>query len=155
MKSPNKVQNNGKRDVMEKYYSSVDGTLNHIICTLSDLAEISSNRLNLCPDESFLQLGLIKSGPRSYAPHFHLDHQTPRQIIRAQESWVVMRGSVEVTLYDTDDKVQAIRTLNQGDITLTLYGGHGYKILEESTLVYEFKSGPYEGIEIDKQEIKF
>jgi hypothetical protein len=140
---------------MEKYYSAIDGQLNHIILTLSDLSELSSNRVNVCPDESFLQLGLIKSGPRSYAPHFHLDHQTPRQIIRAQESWVVMRGSVEVTLYDKDDSVQATKTLNQGDVTLTLYGGHGYKILEEGTLVYEFKSGPYEGIEIDKQEIVF
>ena len=140
---------------MEKHYSAIDGQLNHIILTLSDLVELSSNRVNVCPDESFLQLGLIKSGPRSYAPHFHLDHQTPRQIIRAQESWVVMRGSVEVTLYDKDDSVQAIKTLNQGDVTLTLYGGHGYKILEKETLVYEFKSGPYEGIEIDKQEIIF
>jgi hypothetical protein len=140
---------------MEKHYSAIDGQLNHIILTLSDLSELSSNRVNVCPDESFLQLGLIKSGPRSYAPHFHLDHQTPRQIIRAQESWVVMRGSVEVTLYDKDDSVQATKTLNQGDVTLTLYGGHGYKILEEGTLVYEFKSGPYEGIEIDKQEIVF
>jgi hypothetical protein len=140
---------------MEKHYSAIDGQLNHIILTLSDLIELSSNRVNVCPDESFLQLGLIKSGPRSYAPHFHLDHQTPRQIIRAQESWVVMRGSVEVTLYDKDDSVQATKTLNQGDVTLTLYGGHGYKILEEGTLVYEFKSGPYEGIEIDKQEIVF
>lgn len=140
---------------MEKHYSAIDGQLNHIILTLSDLIELSSNRVNVCPDESFLQLGLIKSGPRSYAPHFHLDHQTPRQIIRAQESWVVMRGSVEVTLFDKDDSVQATKTLNQGDVTLTLYGGHGYKILEEGTLVYEFKSGPYEGIEIDKQEIVF
>lgn len=140
---------------MEKHYSAIDGQLNHIILTLSDLIELSSNRVNVCPDESFLQLGLIKSGPRSYAPHFHLDHQTPRQIIRAQESWVVMRGSVEVTLFDKDNSVQATKTLNQGDVTLTLYGGHGYKILEEGTLVYEFKSGPYEGIEIDKQEIVF
>lgn len=140
---------------MEKHYSAIDGQLNHIILTLSDLIELSSNRVNVCPDESFLQLGLIKSGPRSYAPHFHLDHQTPRQIIRAQESWVVMRGSVEVTLFDKDDSVQATKTLNQGDVTLTLYGGHGYKILEEGTLVYEFKSGPYEGVEIDKQEIVF
>jgi hypothetical protein len=62
---------------------------------------------------------------------------------------------VEVTLYDKDDSVQAIKILNQGDVTLTLYGGHGYKILEDGTLVYEFKSGPYEGIEIDKQEIIF
>jgi hypothetical protein len=65
-----------------------------------------------------------------------------------------MQGSVEVTFYDLDNTVQAVRTLEQGDITLTLYGGHGYRILEENTLVYEFKSGPYQGIEVDKKEIQ-
>ena len=139
---------------MEKLYSLVDGSLNHIICKYSDLSNMGGNRVNVCPDESFLQLGMIKSGPRTYAPHFHLDHQTPRPIIRAQESWVVMQGSVEVTFYDQDNTVQAVRTLEQGDITLTLYGGHGYRILEENTLVYEFKSGPYQGIEVDKKEIQ-
>lgn len=137
---------------MEKFFTS-QGQLNHIICKFSDLAEASSNRLNLCPDEAFLQLGLIKSGPRDYAAHFHLDHQTPNPVIRAQESWVVMRGSVEVTLYDRDNTVQAVRTIHQGDITLTLFGGHGYRILEDDTLVYEFKSGPYEGPSVDKEQI--
>lgn len=137
---------------MEKFFTS-QGQLNHIICKFSDLAEASSNRLNLCPDEAFLQLGLIKSGPRDYAAHFHLDHQTPSPVIRAQESWVVMRGSVEVTLYDRDNTVQAVRTIHQGDITLTLFGGHGYRILEDDTLVYEFKSGPYEGPSVDKEQI--
>lgn len=137
---------------MEKFFTS-QGQLNHIICKFSDLTEASTNRLNLCPDEAFLQLGLIKSGPRDYAAHFHLDHQTPKPVIRAQESWVVMRGSVEVTLYDRDNTVQAVRTIHQGDVTLTLFGGHGYKILEDDTLVYEFKSGPYEGPVVDKQQI--
>ena len=138
---------------MEKLYSSDSGSLNHIICRYADLEELEVNRKNLCPDEEFLQLGLISTGPRNYAPHTHLDHHTPRPIIRAQESWVVMRGSVEVTFYDRDNSVQAVRTINEGDATITLYGGHGYRVLEEGTLVYEFKSGPYEGIEIDKAEI--
>ena len=67
---------------------------------------------------------------------------------------MVMRGSVEVTLYDRDNTVQAVRTLHEGDVTLTLFGGHGYRILEDDTLVYEFKSGPYEGPSVDKEQIR-
>lgn len=136
-----------------EHFLTADGELNHIICRFSDLAEAPTNRLNLCPEEAFLQLGLIKSGPRSYAAHFHLDHPTPNPKIRAQESWVILRGSVEVTLYDRDNTVQAVRTLREGDVTLTLFGGHGYRILEDDTLVYEFKSGPYEGPSVDKEQI--
>ena len=138
---------------MERFCSSLDGELNHIICRFTDLAEQSVSRVNLCPDEAFLQLGIIKAGPREYAPHIHLDHPTPRPTIRAQESWVVIRGKVEVTLYDRDNTVQAVRILGHGDVTLTLYGGHGYRILEEDSLIYEFKSGPYQGVLVDKQPI--
>jgi hypothetical protein len=40
--------------------------------------------------------------------------------------------------------------LEPGDISLTLHGGHNYVALEEDTLVYEFKTGPYLGQEKDK-----
>jgi len=37
-----------------------------------------------------------------------------------------------------------------GDASFTLEGGHNYEILEDNTLVYEYKTGPYEGQEFDK-----
>ena len=40
--------------------------------------------------------------------------------------------------------------LNAGDSSFTLEGGHTYEILEDDTLVYEYKTGPYEGQEKDK-----
>jgi hypothetical protein len=36
---------------------------------------------------------------------------------------------------------------------ITLEGAHTYTILENDTLVYEYKTGPYEGQELDKQFI--
>ena len=44
--------------------------------------------------------------------------------------------------------------LKQGDASFTLYGGHTYEILENDTLVYEYKTGPYEGQRLDKEMIK-
>ena len=38
-------------------------------------------------------------------------------------------------------------------MSFTLQGGHNYLILEDDTLVYEFKTGPYEGQEFDKKFI--
>ena len=40
--------------------------------------------------------------------------------------------------------------LKPGDASFTLEGGHNYLILEDNTLVYEYKTGPYEGQALDK-----
>ena len=68
----------------------------------------------------------------------------------AQESWVIVEGSVKVDYYDTDGSFISSHILKKGDCTVTLEGGHNYTSLEENTLVYEYKSGPYEGIKKDK-----
>ena len=44
--------------------------------------------------------------------------------------------------------------LEAGDASFTLYGGHTYEILDEGTIVYEYKTGPYEGQALDKTFIK-
>ena len=33
---------------------------------------------------------------------------------------------------------------------MTFQGGHTYEILEDDTIVYEYKTGPYKGQENDK-----
>ena len=37
---------------------------------------------------------------------------------------------------------------------MTFEGGHTYTILEDETIVYEYKTGPYKGQENDKVFIK-
>ena len=51
---------------------------------------------------------------------------------------------------DLDNTILTEIVLNQGDASFTLEGGHTYTILEDDTLVYEYKTGPYEGVENDK-----
>ena len=36
------------------------------------------------------------------------------------------------------------------DASFTLYGGHNYLFLEDNTIVYEYKTGPYKGQSMDK-----
>ena len=52
--------------------------------------------------------------------------------------------------YDIDNSIIATPILGAGDASFTLYGGHTYEILEEDTIVYEYKTGPYEGQALDK-----
>ena len=51
---------------------------------------------------------------------------------------------------DIDDTIIEEIILEQSDLSMTFRGGHNYEILEDDTVVYEFKTGPYLGIEFDK-----
>ena len=67
---------------------------------------------------------------------------------------MIIRGSVKVDYYDTDNKFLQNEILKSGDCTITLEGGHNYTSLSKDTLVYEFKTGPYFGFELDKELIQ-
>ena len=136
---------------MEKIYSKIDGRLLHVINRLEDI----TGRNDIIPENNFIQCATLKmeKGKR-FDPHKHIvkNRHYTEQI--AQESWVIIRGSVKCTLYDIDDKIIAEPILKVGDASFTLYGGHTYTILEDNTIVYEYKTGPYEGQELDKKFIE-
>ena len=88
---------------------------------------------------------------KTFRPHYHIPVERHSTI--TQESWVVIQGKIKVILYDIDQNIIAERILNQGDISITFYGGHNYISLEDNTLVYEYKIGPYMGQVRDKEFI--
>ena len=87
---------------------------------------------------------------KTFVPHRHIFKKRTYEKQIAQESWVVIKGKVERTFYDLDDTILETKILNPGDVSFTLEAGHNYKILEDDTLVYEYKTGPYEGQKLDK-----
>lgn len=133
---------------MKHIYSKKEpGKLLHIINTLKDIEE----RKNIIPDDQFLQLATLKlEKDKTFKPHQHIWKDCPNKKIIAQESWVIIKGSVRVYLYDIDGKLLTEEVINPGDCSITLEGGHTYKILEDDTIVYEYKTGPYSGIKNDK-----
>lgn len=133
---------------MKHIYSKKEpGKLLHIINTLKDIEE----RKNIIPDDQFLQLATLKlKKDKTFKPHQHIWKDCPNKKIIAQESWVIIKGSVRVYLYDIDGKLLTEEVINPGDCSITLEGGHTYKILEDDTIVYEYKTGPYSGIKNDK-----
>ena len=136
---------------MEKIYSKVDpNKLLHIIIKKED---ITPGRQDIIPDDQFIQCSILNmEKDKTFKPHKHIWKERTRNII-AQESWIVIHGSVKCIFYDTDDQIIATPILYPGDASFTLQGGHTYEILEDSTLVYEYKTGPYEGQQLDKTSI--
>lgn len=115
--------------------------------------EWETEREELVEAENFLQAALISGEKnRSYEAHKHLLKPVTWPTTIAQESWVVVEGKVEVEFFDINDEPLTTYVLEQGDISITLAGGHGYRMLEKSRVV-EFKSGPYLGRAMDKEFI--
>jgi cupin fold WbuC family metalloprotein len=137
---------------MEKIYSKVEtDKLLHVINRLEEI----NGRTEVIPEDNFIQCATLKmEKDKTFPPHKHItkDRHYTEQI--AQESWVVIKGSVRCILFDIDDQVIATPILYPGDASFTLYGGHTYEILEEDTIVYEYKTGPYEGQSLDKLFLK-
>ena len=136
---------------MEKIYSKKNYELLHII---NRFKEITVPRIDVIPEDNFLQMAVLKlSNGKTFNPHFHIPKKVDYEESIAQESWVVIKGKVKCILYDTDNTIIATPILEAGDASITLKGGHTFEILEEDTIVYEFKTGPYLGLELDKNFI--
>ena len=133
---------------MIKYYSKIDPKkLLHIVVRKEDL---KPGRKDIIPEEHFIQCShLNMEKGKTFRPHKHIFKNRTRDVI-AQESWIVIQGKVKCIFYDIDDTILVEPILETGDASFTLEGGHNYEILEDNTLVYEYKTGPYEGQALDK-----
>lgn len=136
---------------MEKIYSKIDQKkLLHMISRFDEISE----RTEIVPENNFIQCASLKMQKgKTFRPHKHITKERHYNEQIAQESWVVLKGSVRCIFYDIDDSILTDRILNAGDASFTLYGGHTYEILDDNTIVYEYKTGPYEGQQLDKKFI--
>ena len=142
---------------MEKIYSKSaekvgQKILIHIINRLDDIVK---GRRDLSHTDEFLQIATLNlEKGKTFYPHKHLHNLNEFESTRiAQESWIVIKGRIRVILYDLDDEIIKDEILMPGDASITFYGGHNYECLEEGSIVYEVKTGPYLGVEFDKVKI--
>lgn len=133
---------------MEKIYSKIEPEkLLHIVVRKED---ITPGRQDIVSEEHFIQCSILNMEQgKTFKPHKHIWKERTRNVI-AQESWIVIQGRVQCFFYDLDDTIIETVILEQGDASFTLEGGHNYLIIEDDTLVYEYKTGPYEGQALDK-----
>lgn len=143
---------------ISKIYSKVEkNKLLHVIHRITNNPETldsNNHRVDIIPDNNFIQCSFLKMDKgKTFRPHKHIKKQRTYQEQIAQESWVVIEGSVKCFFYDIDDTLIEEVELKKGDASFTLEGGHNYEILEDNTIVYEYKTGPYEGQHLDKKFI--
>lgn len=133
---------------MEKIYSrTTQGLLLHFV---HRKCEISQGRADLVDQDQFLQCSALKlAKDQTFKAHQHVWKPGPQSVI-AQESWVVIAGRVRCIFYDINGELLEEIVLEPGDASFTLQGGHNYVALEPDTLVYEYKTGPYQGLQLDK-----
>ena len=137
---------------MYKIYSRIDPT--KLLHTVVRKENFTNGREDIIDEKQFIQCSMLKlESGKTFKPHKHIWKERTRNVL-AQESWIVIQGSVKCIFYDIDDTIIAEPILNVGDASFTLEGGHNYYILEDNTLVYEYKTGPYEGQKLDKTFIE-
>ena len=119
----------------------------HLVYRAKDLKQ---QREDISPESQFIQVSALSlPAGKTFRPHRHIWKPAPCDRVIAQESWCVMSGRVIAHFYDLNDQILEEIELNEGDISLTFEGGHTYTILDDAK-VYEYKTGPYQGVESDK-----
>lgn len=99
------------------------------------------------PDDFSQQLAYMNRA-KDYVIPPHVHNAVQRDVHFTQEVLVIKSGKVRVDYYDDDRNYLESRVLNQGDVVLLAYGGHGFEMIEDSEII-EVKQGPYAG-EMDK-----
>lgn len=135
---------------MEKIFSKIENVLLHLNYSKNDFKD----RQDVVDPKEFIQMAsLTLKKDKTFKPHRHIWKKNQLDKVITQEAWVIIQGSVKVDYFDLDGSYIKNSILNAGDCTITLGGGHNYTSLNDNTLVYEFKTGPYLGQEKDKEFI--
>ncbi len=101
-------------------------------------------------DSEFVQVGIWGHYEEGKILANHIHKEVERKAYRTCESIYIVTGSLEAEIFDLEQEHVDKFVVKQGEILVLLSGGHGYRILEEDTTVYEVKNGPFPGVEADK-----
>jgi len=99
------------------------------------------------PNDFSQQLGYMNR-PQGYVIPPHVHNPVAREVHYTKEVLFIKSGRVRVDFYDDDQNYLESRILQQGDVLLLAFGGHGFEMLEPTEMI-EVKQGPYAG-EADK-----
>ena len=95
------------------------------------------------PKDFSQQLGYMKrSKGYEISPHIH--NPVKRRVDYTKEVLLIKSGRVRIDFYTDKSIYLESLILLKGDVILLAFGGHGFKMLEESEII-EVKQGPYAG----------
>ena len=76
----------------------------------------------------------------------HVHVPLERSLVGTSEVLIVRSGRCEMDVYDDDRALVTTRELAAGDVVVIFAGGHGFRMLEDTTFL-EVKQGPYTGLD--------
>ena len=127
--------------------------IERFLCDGRELAVIirSSFRKNgiefFTPNTFSQQIGYM-SRPKGYIIPPHVHNPVSRVVHYTNEVLFIKAGKLRVDFYNVTQKYLESTILEQGDVVLLAYGGHGFEMLEPTEII-EVKQGPYAG-DMDK-----
>lgn len=99
----------------------------------------------ITPNDLSQQLGYMNR-PQGYIISPHVHKPVLREVQYTMEVLFIKSGKVRVDFYGDDKKYLESVILDQGDVILLAFGGHGFEMLEAAEII-EVKQGPYVGEE--------
>jgi len=123
-------------------------TYNNKLLSVIIRANYKSEGIEFFTPDDFSQQLAYMNREKEYVIPPHVHNAVQRDVHFTQEVLVIKSGKVRVDYYDDDKNYLESRILNQGDVVLLAYGGHGFEMIENSEII-EVKQGPYAG-EMDK-----
>ena len=102
------------------------------------------------PNDFSQQLAYMKH-PKGKRIDAHTHNVVPREVSYTKEVWVIRKGKLRVDFYEDNQTYIESHIVEQGDIILLAFGGHGFECLEEVEMI-EIKQGPYLG---EQDKVRF
>ncbi len=121
---------------------SCDGAL---LCMLIRQRPDPAGTTFYTPSDFNLQVGRVIYPAGSEIPrHCHLPME--RRVRGTSEVLMVQKGRMILDVYRDDRTLVCSREMEEGDIVVSVSGGHGFRLLAD-TILLEVKQGPYSGVE--------
>lgn len=95
------------------------------------------------PNDFSQQLAYMKH-PKGKIIDAHTHNLIPREVNYTKEVLVIRKGKLRVDFYEEDQTYIESRVVEEGDVILLAYGGHGFEVIEDCEMV-EIKQGPFLG----------
>lgn len=99
----------------------------------------------LTPNNLNFQVGFVVY-PAGGEVKRHVHRKIERHITGTTELIMLKSGKCEIDVYNNDRQFVTTIELSAGDIVLTVNGGHGFR-MQEDTVLIEVKQGPYSGVD--------
>lgn len=102
------------------------------------------------PNDFSQQLAYMKH-PKGKRIDAHTHNIVPREVSYTKEVLIIRKGKLRVDFYEDNQTYIESHIVEQGDIILLAFGGHGFDCLEEVEMI-EVKQGPYLG---EQDKVRF